>query len=85
MRIFVCMKTMTVGEFKAQFIEVLEQVKAGIGFAVTYERKKKIYFPPEEQVTKRKIGLLEGEATVAFNPGYKITEESALFDLKNKL
>lgn len=76
------MKTMTVGEFKTQFAEVLEQVKAGVGFAVTYGRKKKIvgYFLPEEQVIKpkRKLGLLEGKATVAFNPGYKITEEEFL-------
>jgi len=44
------MKTMTVGEFKTQFAEVHEQVKAGVGFAVTYGREKKIvgYFFPEE-------------------------------------
>ena len=74
------MKTMTVGEFKTQFAEVLEQVKAGVGFAVTYGRKKKIvgYFLPEAQVTKpaRKLGLLEGKAKAAFKPGYKMTISS---------
>ena len=36
------MKTMTVGEFKSHFSEVLEDVKAGIGVAVTYGKKKKL-------------------------------------------
>jgi antitoxin (DNA-binding transcriptional repressor) of toxin-antitoxin stability system len=36
------MKTMTVGEFKSHFSEVVDQVKAGVGFAVTYGRKKDI-------------------------------------------
>ena len=76
------MKTMTVGEFKAQFATVLEQVKAGIGFAVTYGRKKEVvgYFLPEAQVTKptRNLGLLEGKAKVTFKPDYKMTEEELL-------
>lgn len=76
------MKTMTVGEFKSQFAEVLEQVKAGVGFAVTYGKKKKIvgYFLPESQLVKpkRKLGLLNGKATVDFKPDFKITEEELL-------
>jgi len=35
------MKTMSVGEFKTHFSEVLEQVKAGEEIAVTYGKKKK--------------------------------------------
>lgn len=76
------MKTMSVGEFKTHFSEVLEQVKAGIGFAVTYGRKKKIvgYFLPEAQVKKptRKLGLLEGKAKATFKSDFKITEEDLL-------
>ncbi len=76
------MKTMSVGEFKTHFSEVLEQVKAGIGFAVTYGRKKKIvgYFLPEAQVNKptRKLGLLEGKAKATFKSDFKITEEDLL-------
>ena len=76
------MKTMTVGEFKSHFAEVLEQVKAGVGFAVTYGRKKEIvgYFLPETQVLKpkRKLGLLEGKAKASFSPDYKMTEEELL-------
>jgi hypothetical protein len=76
------MKTMTVGEFKSHFAEVLEQVKAGVGFAVTYGKKKEIvgYFLPESQVSKpkRKLGLLEGKATINFKPDFKMTEEELL-------
>ncbi len=32
------MKTLTVGEFKTHFSEVMEQVKAGISIAVTFGR-----------------------------------------------
>ena len=36
------MKTMTVGEFKAQFSEVIAQVKAGEEIAVTQEKRKRL-------------------------------------------
>lgn len=76
------MKTMTVGEFKSKFAEVLEQVKAGVGFAVTYGKKKEIvgYFLPEAQVSKpvRKLGLLEGKAKVTFKSDFKMTEDELL-------
>ena len=73
------MKTMTVGEFKTHFAEVLEQVKSGVGVAVTYGRKKKIvgYFLPESEKPKekRKLGLMEGKASAHFKANFKITEE----------
>ncbi|HWK99769.1 MAG TPA: hypothetical protein VNQ55_07475 [Parapedobacter sp.] len=76
------MKTMTVGEFKTHFAEVLEQVKSGVGFAVTYGRKKEVvgYFLPESHVAKptRKLGLLEGKAKVRFKTNFKMTEEDLL-------
>lgn len=73
---------MTVGEFKSHFAEVLEQVKAGIGFAVTYGRKKEIvgYFLPESQLAKpkRKLGILEGKAKVTFKDDFKMSEEDLI-------
>lgn len=73
---------MTVGEFKSNFSEVLEQVKAGVSIAVTYGRKKEIvgYFLPESQhiKPKRKLGILEGKAKVSFKEGYKMSEEELL-------
>lgn len=76
------MKTMTVGEFKAHFAEVLEQVRSGIGIAVTYGRRKEIvgYFLPKSKKSrgKRKLGLLQGKATATFKHDFKITEEDFL-------
>lgn len=76
------MKTMSVGEFKAHFSEVIEDVKAGIGIAVTYGRKKEVigYFVPdmEENIKERKIGMLDGKAEIIFKDDFKITEEEFL-------
>lgn len=70
---------MTVGEFKTHFAEVLEKVKSGTGVAVTYGRKKEIigYFLPKSVLAKnkRRLGLLQGNATATFKPDFKITEE----------
>lgn len=76
------MKTMTVGEFKSHFSDVLEQVKAGVSFAVTYGRKKEVvgYFLPEQQVTKtqRKLGTLTESASVEFAADYQMSDEDLL-------
>ena len=73
---------MTVGEFKTHFSEVLEQVKSGIGIAVTYGRKKEIvgYFLPESGKPngKRRLGLMKGKSSAIFKPDFKITEEELL-------
>ncbi|MGI4022389.1 MAG: type II toxin-antitoxin system Phd/YefM family antitoxin [Janthinobacterium lividum] len=70
---------MSVGEFKTNFSQVIEDVKAGEKIAVTFGKKKQIigYFLPEIPVTKtkRKLGILEGKATVIFNSDFKMTEE----------
>jgi antitoxin (DNA-binding transcriptional repressor) of toxin-antitoxin stability system len=76
------MKTMSVGEFKAHFSEVLEDVKAGIGIAVTFGRKKEIisYFVPKsgKNKGKRKLGSLEGKAQVIFTEDFSMTDEELL-------
>jgi hypothetical protein len=76
------MKKMTVGEFKTHFSDVIEQVKSGEKIAVTFGKKKEVvgYFLPEipEPKTKRKLGILEGKASVNFHPDFKITEEEFL-------
>jgi hypothetical protein len=73
---------MSVGEFKTHFSEVLQQVKAGVGIAVTYGRRKDIigYFVPKIKNTsvKRKLGILKGKAEVTFNDDFKISEEEFL-------
>ncbi len=74
------MKTMAVGEIKAQFSEVLEQVKHGETFGILYGRKKEPiamivpYVAPEEK-TERTLGVLDGKVTITFADDFKITEE----------
>lgn len=72
------MITMSVGEFKTHFSEVLEQVKAGEKIAVTFGKKKEVvgYFMPE--IPKRKLGILEGKATFKFAEDHEVTAEDFL-------
>jgi hypothetical protein len=76
------MKTMTVGEFKSNFSEVIADVKAGIGVAVTYGKKKEIvgYFLPKTGKTtgKRKLGALQGKAQVIFKDDFAMSTEEFL-------
>jgi len=75
------MKTMTVGEFKSHFSDVIEKVKSGEEIAVTYGKKKEVigYFSPKkQQKPKRKLGIMEGKAKVIFGPDFKMTEEEFL-------
>jgi hypothetical protein len=75
------MKTMSVGEFKTHFSDVIAEVKSGEKIAVTFGKKKEIigYFLPEmPQQSKRKLGILKGKAKVTFNADFKMTEEEFL-------
>jgi antitoxin (DNA-binding transcriptional repressor) of toxin-antitoxin stability system len=75
------MKTMSVGEFKTHFSDVIEQVKAGEEVAVTYGKKKELigYFSPKkQQKSKIKLGIMEGKAKAIFGPDFKMTEEEFL-------
>ena len=74
------MKTLPVGELKAQFSEVLELVEKGESFGILYGKKKKpiaMIVPYSEKKTKkeRKLGLLEGKVKIKFMDGFSITEE----------
>lgn len=75
------MKTMTVGEFKTHFSEVVHQLKKGEKIAVTYGKKKEIvgYFSPEPpEKPTRKLAILEGKATFTFSDDFKMTTEEFL-------
>ena len=76
------METMTVGEFKAHFSDVLKKVQAGKEIGISYGKRKEIVarLIPAEAIKgrKRKIGVLEGKAKVRFSKEFKITEEELL-------
>ncbi|MEQ1645682.1 MAG: prevent-host-death protein [Pyrinomonadaceae bacterium] len=80
------MKTLPVGELKAQFSEVLEKVQQGESFGITYGKSKKLIAeinPPRKRkgAKKRKLGILEGKVKFVFADDFKMTEEE-LINLK---
>ncbi|MFL6373119.1 MAG: type II toxin-antitoxin system Phd/YefM family antitoxin [Pyrinomonadaceae bacterium] len=77
------MKSLPVGEFKAQLSDVLDQVQQGESFEVTYGKNKKpvarlIPIEPRKPKKKRKLGVLEGKVKFVFADNFKMTEEEFL-------
>lgn len=75
------MKTMTVGQFKAEFSDVLARVAKGQAVAVAYGRKHKpvaMMVPYEGESKARKLGLLEGRASYRWINNSRITDEELL-------
>lgn len=73
------MKSLPVGEIKAQFAEVLEKVQQGESFGILYGKKKKpvakIVPFEEPKKKKRKLGILDGKVKFVFARDFKMTEE----------
>jgi antitoxin (DNA-binding transcriptional repressor) of toxin-antitoxin stability system len=74
------MKSLSVGELKAQFSDVLAKVQQGESFGILYGKDKKLVAeinPPKakKKKGKRKLGILEGKARVVFADDFKMTEE----------
>lgn len=77
------MNTLPVGEFKAKFSEVLQKVKQGSSFGITYGKDRKkvaVVIPYHQHAKKAKltIGLLEGKASFRLGRGFKMTDEEFL-------
>jgi antitoxin (DNA-binding transcriptional repressor) of toxin-antitoxin stability system len=77
------MKTLPVGEIKAQFSEVLEKVRQGETFGILYGKKKKpvamiVPYIDSEEKKERKVGILDGKVKITFSDDFKITEEELL-------
>lgn len=78
--------TLTVGEFKARFSEVLAVLREGGEVLVTYGKKKEIvgrFLPPvEEKKEKRKLGIWKDQMKVEWVGDGKITLEEFLGEEK---
>jgi antitoxin (DNA-binding transcriptional repressor) of toxin-antitoxin stability system len=75
------MKTLTVGEFKAKFSDVIEDLLSGEETTVTYGKKKEkigVFVPYKKKKQKIKLGLLEGKASAKFAKDFKMTDEEFL-------
>jgi len=74
------MKSLRVGELKANFSEVLEEVQNGETIEIVYGKKKKpvariVPIDDDKPKGKRKLGLLAGKMKVVFADDFKMTEE----------
>ncbi len=80
------MKSLPVGEFKAQFSEVLEQVQLGETIEIVFGKKKTpvariVPINGSKPKKKRKLGILEGKVKFKFAKNFKMTDEE-LLDLR---
>ncbi|MEZ0485194.1 type II toxin-antitoxin system Phd/YefM family antitoxin [Fibrella aquatica] len=76
------MRTMTIGELKAHFSDVIQDVKSGEEIAVAFGKKKEIvaYLIPKEARTpvKRQLGILANKGQVTFGADFKLTDDEFL-------
>lgn len=80
------MKSLSVGELKAQFSVVLEKVQQGETFEIVFGKKKEpvariVPVNDAEPKKKRKLGAWDGKVKVTFGPNFKMTDEE-LLDLR---
>ena len=74
------MKSLPVGELKAQFSEVLEQVQHGETIEILFGKKKTpvariVPIDGSKKKKKRKLGILDGKMKIVFADDFKMTEE----------
>ncbi|QOI97286.1 MAG: prevent-host-death protein [Flammeovirgaceae bacterium] len=76
------MKVISVGEFKEKMAFFIERILKGEEFIVSYGRKKNKIFKispiSKSRQFKRKLGSLEGKATLVIGKDWKITDEELL-------
>jgi len=73
-------KTLTVGELKARFADVLKEVDGGHPVAVSYGRRRRLVAAiiPYDRFAggrERKLGVLERQATYRIAPDFSVSDE----------
>jgi antitoxin (DNA-binding transcriptional repressor) of toxin-antitoxin stability system len=76
----VAMKTLTVGELKARFADVLREVEGGEVVAVSYGRRRRkvaaiVRYDQYTGVRERNLGVLEGKAVYRIAPDFTVSDE----------
>jgi prevent-host-death family protein len=74
------MKTLPVAEVRTNFSSLLKEVESGNEIGISFGRKKEtiaVIIPIDEykKIKARKLGTLEGKASVEFKGEWKITDE----------
>lgn len=79
------MMSMTVGELKANFSEVLDEVQKGTEYQILFGRAKKPIariVPIEEEPRQRKLGILQGKFSYEINDDFKFNSEEEFLGLE---
>jgi hypothetical protein len=80
------MKTLSVGDFKAHFSDVIKLIQKGEIIAVTFGKSKKVigYFGAnpgkQEKKKRRKLGILQDKIEYQFNEGWYMSDEELIGD-----
>ncbi len=77
------MKSLTVGEFKARFADVLKDIQDGHPTAITYGKKRTklavlVPFDQYMPVTARQLGILQDKASYHLHDDFKMPDEEFL-------
>jgi len=77
------MQVISVGDLKARFSEILNQVKKGQEIVISFgkQRKKVAVLMPYNQLKhrpQRKLGLLKGRASYRIRDDFKLSDEEIL-------
>jgi prevent-host-death family protein len=77
------MQTMTVGEVKAHFSEVLDIVQKGEDVIISFGKKKEkiavlVPFSHYQRKPQRTLGLLEGKASFTLKDEFAVSDEELL-------
>ncbi len=76
------MKTITVAEFKTNLSQIIQKILKGEEYIISYGRKKKQIFKVTpiqiEKPFKRKLGTLQGKASVIFHDDWEVSDEDLL-------
>ena len=77
------MQTLTVGELKTNFSEVLKKIKSGQKIGISYGKKREkvaVIVPYSDYVStpERSLGLLKDRAQCIIHDDFEITEKEML-------
>ena len=78
------MQTVTVGNFKASFSQILDQIREGESVAIAYGRRKQavaVMVPYQKYMqAKRKLGVLQQYGPIEIGEEFKMTDQELTQD-----
>ncbi len=76
------MQTVTVGNFKASFSQILDQIRGGESITIAYGRRKQavaVMVPYQQYMqAKRKLGMLQAYGSVEIGKEFKMTDQDLI-------